>query len=160
MHSICSHCNKNNSGKKRAMHGPLPLFDCSAAIDGYNCLSITPARPQMQRGNKMDAQKALNSCLISSFSVSIIKSGFNWVSNNLFIQLEVAFSNSSVLKSREKASAGTVMASWMQDSCCTVGQFIDSYSVAIHSMSIYTPIWIYSDKLPCSSKQQDKGESG
>lgn len=87
---------------------------CSASLDDCNCLSLTSVCPQIQRKREkeIDAQKALNSCLISSFTVSIIKSGFNWLSNpNLSIQLEVAFSKSSVLKSGDTVSLRSVVAS-------------------------------------------------
>lgn len=64
------------------MHGvPLVCLQCSDR-EGYNCLSLSPVRPQMQR--KIDAQKALHSCSISSFTASIIKSGCYRLSNPNF----------------------------------------------------------------------------
>lgn len=64
------------------MHGaPLVCLQCSDR-EGYNCFSLSPVRPQMQR--KIDAQKALHSCSISSFTASIIKSGCYRLSNPNF----------------------------------------------------------------------------
>lgn len=118
--------------KKRAMHGALLVCLQCSDREGCNCLSLSPVRPQMQR--KIDAQKALHSCSISSFAASIIKSGFYRLSNPDF---PISWRWPAQSYPRWIQGKRLLLGLWWHHVCrthvdCMVGQVIDNYSVAIH----------------------------
>lgn len=79
----CSYCIKKRKRSRKVIHeAHLVCLQCSDS-EGYNCLCLPQRRLEMQ-GEKIDAQKALHSNSVSTFTASIIKSGFYGHSNPNF----------------------------------------------------------------------------
>lgn len=75
--NTCAHRIENRAEKELCIEPHL--FGCGAVQVRDSSLPGSPQRTQMQ--GEIDAQKALHSCSISSFTASIIKGGFNRLSN-------------------------------------------------------------------------------